>query len=218
LDEAPLFPRWANTVFAVGGGLLVLGPVAALTGFMLYVRTPFHTAQGFPVDQPVPFDHRHHVADDGIDCRYCHSSVEKSPSAGIPSSSVCMNCHSQIWNSAPLLEPVRASYFADKPLEFNRVYDVPDFVFFDHSIHVNKGVGCVECHGRVDRMPRILQAQALTMGWCLDCHRDPIRRLRPRDEITNVAWKPPDDRLELGRKLQSLYAVESKTDCYTCHR
>jgi hypothetical protein len=218
LSDVPLFPRWTNTVFAAGGVLLVVAPAAALGGLMVYVRTPFHTSQGFPIEQPIQFDHRHHVADDGIDCRYCHSSVERSSTAGIPSTSVCMNCHSQIWNRAPLLERVRESYFGGRSLEFVRVNQVPDFVFFNHSIHVNKGVGCASCHGRVDRMPQMLQAQSLTMEWCLDCHRDPGPHLRPLDQVTNMKWSPSTDRAVLGSKLRSLYDVESKTDCYTCHR
>jgi hypothetical protein len=129
-----------------------------------------------------------------------------------------MNCHSQVWNRSPLLEPVRASYFTDAPLEFVRVNQVPDFVFFNHSIHVNKGVGCVTCHGRVDRMARVFQAYPLTMAWCLDCHRDPAPHLRPLDEITSMTWTEPRDRHAFGQKLQSLYAVEPKTDCNACHR
>lgn len=218
MHEASLFPPWSNTVFAIGVGALATAPVAAIAGLMIYVRTPYFTSTGFPVTQPVQFDHRHHVADDGIDCRYCHSSVEKSPNAGIPATSVCMNCHSQIWNQSPLLEPVRASFFTDQPLAFIRVHRVPDFVFFNHSIHVNKGVGCVTCHGRVDQMALATQQQPLSMEWCLDCHRAPERNLRPREEVTHMEWKPEGDPLEIGRRLKNAYNVQSLTDCYTCHR
>jgi Cytochrome c7 and related cytochrome c len=184
---------------------------------MIYVRTPFHTGQGFPVDQPVQFDHRHHVADDGIDCRYCHATVDKGPRAGIPSTALCMNCHAQVWNQSPALAPVRASFFSGEALAWNRVHELPDFVFFNHSIHVGKGVGCSTCHGRVDRMARVLQVQPLTMEWCLDCHRAPERYLRPREQITNQEWEPVDQ-LTLGRKLRAEYAVQSRVDCVACHR
>ena len=152
-----------------------------------------------PIEQPVQFDHRHHNADLGIDCRYCHSTVDKSPKAGVPSTEFCLNCHSQVWNESPKLEKVRRSQIEGKPIEWNKVNDVPDFVYFNHSIHVNKGVGCVTCHGRVDKMAAVQKAEPLTMRWCLDCHRNPGPNLRPVSEITNMAWEPPRTQLKPKR-------------------
>jgi hypothetical protein len=198
--------------------LLLATPALGLAALMLYVRTPLNTGQNHPVEQPIEFDHRHHVADVGIDCRYCHQSVEDSSSAGLPATSVCMNCHSQVWNKSPLLQVVRQKYFTDQPIPWNRVHNLPDFVYFNHSIHVNKGVGCVTCHGRVDQMAAVQQAEPLTMGWCLDCHRDPSAFLRPREQITNMAWLPPKDAATLGKQLATQYDVHSRTSCTTCHR
>lgn len=165
-----LFPRWSNTAYRLAWlGLLGVGPLA-ITGAMVYVRTPWNTGVGDAVDQPVQFDHRHHVIDDDIDCLYCHTGAESSDYAGVPATEVCMGCHAQIWNESPLLEPVRRSYFSGQAIPWNRVHDLPDFVYFNHAVHVQRGVGCVECHGRVDRMARVYQTRSLTMGFCLDCH------------------------------------------------
>jgi hypothetical protein len=165
-----LFPRWSNTAYRLA--LLALVSVAPLgiAGAMVYVRTPWNTGVGDAVDQPVQFDHRHHVIDDEIDCLYCHSGAESSDYAGVPATDVCMGCHAQIWNESPLLETVRRSYFSGQAIPWNRVHDLPDFVYFNHAVHVQRGVGCVECHGRVDRMARVYRAQSLSMGFCLDCH------------------------------------------------
>ena len=158
------------------------------------------------------------MKDDLIDCRYCHSSVEKAASAGIPPTELCLNCHAQVWNKSPLLDVVRASWFQNQPIVWTRVHNLPDFVYFNHAIHVSKGVGCVECHGRVDRMPVIQQVAPLTMGWCLDCHRNPAPRLRPVEEITNMDWKPEGDPVALGQELVKKYDVKPRVTCYTCHR
>jgi hypothetical protein len=169
----------------------------------------------------VPFSHKHHVGDDGIDCRYCHTSVEKSSFAGLPSTHVCMTCHSQLWNEAPLLAPVRRSLTAGRPLFWNRVNDLPDFVFFNHSIHVNKGVGCSTCHGAVDQMPLTWRTQTLYMKWCLECHRNPQNYLRPRAEIYNLHWQPPPDQEKQGRRLLDQYQIDTTgrlTNCSVCHR
>jgi hypothetical protein len=213
-----LFSPRSNATFKLVLGVLLGGAALTIGALMLYQRTPYGTGQLHQIAQPVQFDHRHHVQDDLIDCRYCHSSVEKAASAGIPSTELCLNCHSQIWNKSPLLDVVRASWFAGKPIEWTRVHQLPDFVYFNHAIHVNKGVGCVECHGRVDRMAAVEQVQPLTMGWCLDCHRDPNPRLRPREEITNMAWTPDGDPVALGKELAKKYDVEPRTSCYACHR
>jgi Cytochrome c7 and related cytochrome c len=214
-----LFKPSANTGFRVAiFALALLGGGGLIAGPMIYVRTPFFTQQQDPIDQPVQFDHRHHVGDEGIDCRYCHYLVEKTQWAGVPPTSLCLNCHEQIWNKSPKLAPVRESYFADKPIVWNKVNKLPHFVYFNHSIHVKQGVGCVTCHGRIDEMAAVEKAQPLTMGWCLECHRQPERFLRPREEITSMTWKPKGDQLELGRSLKDQYHVQTRTSCSTCHR
>jgi len=170
----------------------------------------------------VPSDHHaHHAGAIGIDCRYCHTSVEKAAFAGIPPTKTCMNCHSQIWAQSPYLEPVRASFRTGESLEWNRVNDLPDFVFFNHSIHVNKGVGCETCHGRVDQMPLMWQASPLQMKWCLECHRNPEKYLRPKDKVFTMGFVPAEDQLTMGRRLRKEYGLRSEallTTCSTCHR
>jgi hypothetical protein len=213
-----LFTPRSDALFRLVLVLLAAGAVGTVAALMVYQRTPYGTAQLHEIAQPIQFDHRHHVQDDLIDCRYCHSSVDKAPSAGIPATELCLNCHAQVWNKSPLLDVVRASWFADKPIAWTRVHQLPDFVYFNHAIHVNKGVGCVECHGRVDQMPAIQQVEPLTMGWCLDCHRNPEPRLRPIEEVTNMRWKPEGDPVALGKELAKKYDVQPRTDCYTCHR
>jgi hypothetical protein len=213
-----LFRPRSNTAFRLVLLLLVVGATAMLGGLMVWARVPAGTGEQDPLVQPVQFDHRHHVVDDGIDCRYCHTSVERGASAGIPATSVCMNCHSQVWNRSPRLEPVRVSYFTGQPIEWVRVHRMPDFVYFNHSIHVNKGVGCETCHGRVDQMAAVEQVKPMTMGWCLDCHRNPAPNLRPLDQITTMGWQPEGDPVALSRELMKRFDVQSRTSCTTCHR
>jgi hypothetical protein len=213
-----LFSPRSNGIFRLVIAVLAGGAVATLGGFMFWARSPYGTGQQVQVGQPIQFDHRHHVQDDLIDCRYCHTSVDRAASAGIPPTELCLNCHAQVWNKSPLLDLVRASWFSNKPIQWVRVHKLPDFVYFNHSIHVTKGVGCVECHGRVDLMPALEQFAPLSMGWCIDCHRDPYPRLRPLEEITNMAWKAEGDPAVLGRELAKKYDVKPKTSCYTCHR
>ncbi len=181
-------------------------------------RSPYVTQAGVAREQPVPFSHAHHVAGMGIDCRYCHASVESSATAGIPPTQTGMHCHSQIWSDSPTLEPVRESFRTEKSIEWVKVNDLPDFVYFNHSAHVNQGVGCTTCHGRVDRMPLMWQEASLTMEWCLDCHRQPERYLRPRDQVFNASYEPPADQLALGRSLAREYGIHTRTSCSTCHR
>jgi len=176
------------------------------------------TGVGVPVEQPVPFSHKHHVGDDGLDCRYCHTSVEQSPFAGIPPTKTCMNCHAQLWTEAPILEPVRESFRIGKPLQWVRIHRLADFVYFDHSIHVRKGIGCSTCHGRVDQMPLTWRENTLFMEWCLECHRNPERFVRPREQVFSMDWEPPKDQLALGAKLVKEYKIQSMTSCSTCHR
>jgi len=181
-------------------------------------RSPYVTQAGVAREQPVPFSHQHHVGGLGIDCRYCHTSVETSATAGMPPTKTCMNCHSQIWSDSPTLEPVRESFRSERSIEWVKVNDLPDFVYFDHSAHVNQGVGCTTCHGRVDRMPLMWQEAALTMEWCLACHRQPEQYLRPRDQVWNAAYEPPADQLALGLSLAREYGIHTRTSCSTCHR
>jgi hypothetical protein len=215
---AQIFPRSANSIAkisVVAAGLLVGALVAAAYAMD---RGHFITNVNVAPDQPIPFSHKHHVSDDGIDCRYCHTSVETSAFAGIPPTETCMSCHSQLWTNAELLEPVRASFQTGKSISWTRVHDLPDYVYFNHSIHVNKGMGCSTCHGRIDLMPLTYKVNTLYMNWCLTCHRDPEKYVRPRDQVFNMAYEPPPDQTELGRKLVAQYKIQKLTDCVTCHR
>ena len=213
-----VFNRSTNTFsrLSIFGGLIALA--AAVYGLALLNRSAYVTRAGVAREQPVPFSHRHHVGELGIDCRYCHVTVERSSYATVPPTATCMNCHSQIWADSPTLAPVRASYRTGESLEWIKIYDLPDFVYFNHSIHVHKGIACVSCHGRIDRMNLTWQEPSLQMEWCLDCHRHPERHVRPRDQIFNMEWEPPADRERLGKELVKTYRIQNKTDCYTCHR
>ena len=218
---AQVFSRAADTYlrFALlGGAILVLGLMLVGGGL---VRSSYLTRQDLQLDQPVPFSHRHHAGQLGIDCRYCHDTVEYAASAGYPPTHTCMTCHSQLWTNADALAPVRASLANGTPIAWNRVHDLPDFVYFNHSIHVKKGVGCETCHGRVDRMPLMLQRNSLQMEWCLNCHRDPAQFLRPRDEIVTMGYRPAGDQREIGERLMKEYKVADVrhlTSCSVCHR
>jgi len=213
-----VFHRSTNTLsrLSIFGALFAV--VLALLLGREVNRSPYVTQADTTREQPVPFSHAHHVGGIGIDCRYCHTAAETSSVAGIPPTKTCMNCHSQIWLDSPTLEPVRASFRNGTSIEWTRVHDLPDFVYFDHSAHVNKGVGCTTCHGRVDRMPLMWQEHSLYMEWCLDCHRAPEKYVRPKDQVFNPAWEPPDDQIEQGRKLVAEYHVHPRTSCSTCHR
>ncbi len=215
---AAVFPPWSNTVFRLGLGIIALGGISAITLPMLFVRSSWRRGTENALDQPVEFDHRHHNQDDAIDCYYCHNTADRAATAGIPSTDKCMGCHSQIWNDSPLLEPVRRSYFSGKPIPWNRVHKVPDFVYFNHAIHVNKGVGCASCHGRVDQMAAVYQAESLTMAWCISCHREPERNLRPLSEITNMTWDAGDRQAEIGAAVARQLDVRTLVNCTTCHR
>jgi hypothetical protein len=177
-------------------------------------------ARNEPVPQPIPFSHKHHVGDDGIDCRYCHTTVEKSSFAGLPSTQICLTCHSQLYRDAPMLAPLHESALRNKPIQWNRVHDLPDFVYFDHSIHVNKGVACIECHGRVDQMPLMVRQASLDMQWCLQCHRSAPQHIRPLDEVFSMKKFTPLSKQEI-EQLNRLYHLQDErrlTDCSTCHR
>ncbi len=229
-----IFHRSANVISraSIYAGIFTLAGV--LWACIQFQRSPYVTYAGIARPQPAPFSHQHHVAALGIDCRYCHTSVETSNFAGIPPTKTCMNCHSQIWTSAPLLEPVRESFRSGKSLVWNRVNDLPDFVYFDHSIHINKGVGCNICHGPVDRMPLMFNYASLQMEWCIECHRAPEKSLRPREQVFNMRYQQPTqdlpvvvdgmsytDQLSLGKHLVKKYNLRSVMDitsCSTCHR
>jgi hypothetical protein len=217
VSTGALFPPWTNTAVRAVLFSILMGVLSLIFLGLVYVRSPLFTGQNEPVVQPIEFDHRHHVGDDGIDCRYCHTTVDRAPSAGYPSTEICLNCHSQVWNKSPMLDPVRQSFFTDRALEWKRVHDLPDHAYFNHAIHVNKGVGCVTCHGRVDRMAEVMRAAPLTMGWCLECHRDPIKNLRPREHITDLTWEP-EDPIATGRAVAAKNQVHTRTSCTTCHR
>jgi hypothetical protein len=212
------FHRSTNTLSKVSifGAVFMLA--GALWATLATARSSWVTQEGVAREQPIPFSHQHHVGGMGIDCRYCHTTVESSAYAGIPPTKTCMNCHAQIWSDTPTLEPVRESFRTGRSIEWVRVHDLPDFVYFDHSAHVNKGVGCTTCHGAVDRMPLVMQESSLQMEWCLECHRAPERFVRPREEVFSVAWQPPADQLAVGRELVKRYGIHPRTSCSTCHR
>ena len=229
-----IFPRSTNPMSRASLFGLVFVVAAAFWVLAQLQRSPYITYAGVRKNQPVPFSHQHHVTGLGIDCRYCHTSVETSSFAGIPPTKTCMNCHSQIWTNAPMLEPVRASYRTGESLQWTRVNQLPDFVYFNHSIHVTKGVGCNDCHGPVDQMPLMYQDQSLQMEWCLNCHRAPEKFLRPRDQVFNMRYQQPTaalpvqvdgvsyiDQTSLGLALVKKYqlrTVQDITSCNTCHR
>jgi len=217
---AQLFPRSFNFLAksTIYGGL-------AFVGFSVFIAVWIYDSDyvtGIRVvgSQPVPFSHKHHVGDDGIDCRYCHATVEYSNTAGMPSTETCMTCHSELFRDSQILEPVRASYQTNQSIQWQRVSLLPDYEYFNHSIHINKGIGCSTCHGRVDTMPLTWRAESFRMVWCLNCHRGPQKYIRPRDQVFNMEWQPPPNQLEEGAKLVKEYRVATTrlTDCYTCHR
>jgi len=213
-----IFHRSANTIarFTIFGAFFLI----CLLVWLLYEtdRSPWITDQYVARRQPIQFSHERHVGGNGIDCRYCHTSVEISSFAGIPPTKTCMNCHSQIFSNSDFLEPVRASYRDGRSISWNRVHDLPDFVYFDHSIHIHKGVGCSTCHGPIDRMPLVWKASSLQMEWCLDCHRHPERFVRPRQAVFDMDYVVPSDQIALGTRLMTEYHIQRLTSCSTCHR
>ena len=213
-----LFRPASNTVAKVS--ILAVIGLAASTVAVAYImdRGPWNTAVEMAPEQPIPFSHKHHVKDDGIDCRYCHTSVEYSSFAGFPPTETCMSCHSQIWNQASLTQPIRDSWQSGKSIEWTKVHDLPDYVYFNHSIHVNKGIGCSTCHGAVNEMALMYKVNTLNMNWCINCHRNPEQFVRPKSEVFNINYRYPANQAELGRKLVKEYHVQSLTDCVTCHR
>lgn len=206
---------------------LLLVTLAVFAGVLLiggYMKSTYVTRVGWASTQPVPFSHEHHVGGLGIDCRYCHTTVEVGPQAGLPATGVCMTCHSQLWTGAPMLAPVRQSLASGRPIAWQRVARLPDYVYFDHSIHIARGVPCVACHGRVDRMPLMRRAEPFQMGWCLDCHRDPAPHLRPPDQATRMDWtdwdRHPEEHRRYGERMVKAYGIDPSKldDCNICHR
>jgi hypothetical protein len=214
-----VFPRWANKTRALAGMLLGGAPVY-LTFLIWYGASPKTTDVGYMPQQPVPYSHALHAGQLGLDCRYCHNTVEQAAVAAIPPTGTCMNCHARVWTKSEKLAPVRASLESGNPVEWIKVHDLPDYVYFNHSAHVTRGIGCVSCHGRIDQMEEVYQHEPLSMGWCLNCHREPEKNLRPPEEVTNMAWTPPEgqDPLEYGKMLREKNNINPPTDCSTCHR
>jgi hypothetical protein len=219
--NAQLFHPGMNVVARVSIFVALLLVVALVLLIRGWVLSNYVTERMVRIEQPVPFSHAHHVSGLGIDCRYCHTSVERSAVAEVPPTHTCMTCHSQVWTDSPLLEPVQESYRTNTPILWNRVHDLPDFVYFNHSIHVDKGVGCATCHGQVEEMALTYQAEPMTMGWCIECHRDPAQYVRPVEEVFSMDWHlPEDEQRALGRQLIDEYGIREGylTECYVCHR
>lgn len=217
----PIFPPRSN-IFARVSILAILILLAVVTGALFWwVHSPTFTKVGVTVPQPVPFPHSLHVSALGINCRYCHDAVDKSSFADLPPTETCMSCHSQVATDRASLEPVRQSWKTGQPIQWNRVNRVPDFVYFDHHIHVNKGIGCETCHGRVDQMTTNVKQHSFTMGFCLDCHRNPQKFIRPEDQVYTMGYKPSGDQLAIGQKLVQDYKIlpaGQLTNCSICHR
>ena len=201
---------------SIYGIVLVVG----LIGYVSWQvnQSSYYTYIQQPLPQPVPFSHAHHTAQLGIDCRYCHTSVENSWYAGLPPTHTCMSCHSQLWTNADMLEPVRASYRTGESILWNRVNALPDFVYFNHSIHVSKGIGCTTCHGQLGEMPITWRENTLYMRWCVNCHKHPERYVRPKKDVFDPIYTPPPDQIAMGKKLVKEYEIRSLTSCDTCHR
>lgn len=217
---AQIFHPSTNTFSRFTIYLVVVVVLSAGAVFGSLHRSPYLTQANVVRTQPVPFSHRHHVREVGLDCRYCHTSVEDTAVAGIPPTKTCMNCHSQVWKDSPMLAPVQDSYRTGASLQWVRVHDLADFAYFDHSIHVKKGIGCSTCHGQVDDMPLMWRDATLLMAWCLECHRAPEKFVRPRSEVFNMSWKPGPNQEEVGRALVSEHKIKNDilSDCSTCHR
>ena len=234
---ANFFPRWSNTIlFQIIACVAVLG--GGITLAVAYYFTPKYTRVGYEPDQPVPYDHKLHVEQLGMDCRYCHSFVETSGHANVPTAQVCWNCHKSVKKESPQLEPIRRAadvtheFYTGEPVEWKRVHMAPDYVYFDHSVHINRGVSCASCHGDVGEMRVVKHAESHSMSWCLDCHRNPEEHVRPLDEVFNLKWKPEDlgeaklkelgvekaTQREIGKKLVHDWKINPPTNCSACHR
>lgn len=214
---AQIFPRWSNKVPLIVVAALGMGLLSVIF-FFWHFGSPKFTDVGYRPEQPVPYSHKVHAGDLGMDCRYCHSNVERSSHANVPATQTCMNCHTLIANDSEKLLPVRESWASGEPLQWVRVHMLPDYAYFDHSAHLNAGVGCESCHGNVAAMEVVEQKKPLSMGWCLDCHRNPAPHLRPRDALTKMNWTPPQNQLELAQKIINEKQISPPLDCSGCHR
>ena len=214
---AQIFPEWSNKVFPVLLVAILLGGIGTV-GFFWYFGSPKYSDIGYRPEQPVPYSHKLHVGDLGLDCRYCHVGVEVSASATIPPTQTCMNCHTLVKADSKKIAAVLESWTKGKPIEWIRVHDLPDYAYFNHSAHVKVGVGCASCHGNVDEMEEVMQVKALSMSWCLDCHRQPEEHLRPVDQVTNMKWTPPENQMLLARQIIEEKNINPPVDCSGCHR
>ncbi len=212
-----LFPKWTN-ILRPAVALGALGGLVYVVVIVWFGFSPKTTDVGYQPQQPVPYSHALHVGQLGMDCRYCHNTVERAAFAAIPPTQTCMNCHSMIRKTSEKLTPVFSSYATGMPVEWIKIHDLPDYVYFNHSAHVRRGVGCVSCHGRIDTMEVVRQVEPLSMGWCLNCHRNPEKYLRPPEFVTQLDWVPEEDQLVLGRRLRETYNINPPQDCITCHR
>ncbi len=213
---SPVADTWLR-LFLLGSVAVLAGGTVGIIGF---ARSAYITSTEVRPAQPVPFSHRHHAGELGIDCRYCHSGVKSAPQAGLPPTETCMSCHSEIWTNSTMLAPVRQSLASNTPIQWTRVAKLPDYVFFRHDVHIAKGVGCVSCHGRIDKMALTYRENSFTMDFCLDCHRDPVPQLRPQDRIADMTWKPSADARAAGAAIAAREGVRlgELTHCYVCHR
>ena len=212
-----IFPKWTNKLPTYIAVVTVVA-VTAVVGFFWYYGSPRYTDVGYQPTQPVPFSHKLHAGDLGMDCRYCHNSVELSAHANVPPTQTCMNCHKLILPESDKLLPVRESWGKKQPIQWVRVHRLPDFAYFNHSAHLNAGVGCFDCHGNIRQMEIVSQAQPLSMGWCLDCHRNPDPHLRPREELTNMEWVPSPDHARFAERIRREKNINPPEDCSGCHR
>ncbi len=214
---AQIFPKWTNHLPTIAAVVVVLG-LLGVVGFFWYFGSPVYTDVGYRPVQPVDYSHKLHAGDLGLDCRYCHTNVEISPYANVPATQTCMNCHKLILPESEKLLPVRESYQTGMPIEWVKVHMLPEYAYFDHSAHLRAGVGCVSCHGRIDQMAHVTQVKPLSMGWCLDCHRDPAKYLRPPSEVTNMQWTPPENQMQKAHQQIKELNINPPVDCSGCHR
>lgn len=212
-----VFPKWSNKVPAIIG-LNILFVILFVIYLFAYWFSPSSLEIGYQPEQPIPYSHQFHAGELGIDCRYCHYNVEKAAHANIPSAELCLNCHNQIKTNSPHIKKIKEHYDNNTPIEWVNVHMLPDYSYFNHSRHVNSGISCVQCHGRVDQMEIVQQVESLSMSWCLECHRNPEKYVWPKDQVTNLDWQPEEDQLVMGKRLVEEYHLNPKVQCSVCHR
>jgi hypothetical protein len=214
---AQLFPKWTNHLPTIGAAAAAFLGVAVVA-FVWYYFSPSYTDVGYRPEQPIDYSHKLHAGDLGIDCRYCHNNVEVSPHANVPPTQTCMNCHKLIATESQKLLPIRESWANDIPIGWIRAHKVADYAYFNHRAHLEAGIGCADCHGNIAQMKIVKQAEPLSMSWCLDCHRHPDNFLRPRDQLTNMEWTPPENQTEFAEQVKREKKIDPPTDCSGCHR